>query len=355
MFPMHIRTAWDYYFPFYNSETFTSRQSFTETSVTVSNCLFRSISSSSSHGGALYCTSAFYFIVKSSSFFSCRTSSGYGGAIYFSNTNNGQSILYEVCGYDCFTTYTNPYYQFAYIQVNYAASRKNYFNYSSISRCVNTNSNSWYTLYLYGGNVFCPSVNFSLNKCYYQTIYFNPYSDSNSVTCSFSFSSFADNTITQYTCICFASGGAKYEIKSCNILRNTQSSSSQGIIATWGNTNIEYSCILENNAYYIFYQGNSNYRITLSNCTADGTSNNGYLTIQKTVTKSFILALNHMSTQHCYSEYDSAGTITHIMPLSSSLKKQMLRYSCNEFFSQFSLRDFFLLTSISSALKLLPQ
>jgi hypothetical protein len=354
MFPMHARTTWDYYFPFYNSETFTSRQSFTETSVTVSNCLFRSISSSSSHGGALYCTSAFYFIVKSSSFFSCRTSSGYGGAIYFSNTNNGQSILYEVCGYDCFTTYSNPCHQFAWIQVNYAASRKNYFNYSSITRCVNTNSNSWHTLYLYGGNILCPSVNVSLNKCYGETIRCDPYSDSNSVTCSFSFSSFADNTVTQYTLLRFASGGAKYEIKSCNILRNTQGSSSEGTIATWGNTNIEYSCILENNANYIFFQASS-YTITISNCTVDRISNNGYLTIQNTVTKSFIFAFNHMSTQHCHSEYDSVGTISHIIPLSSSSKKQMLQYSCNEFFSQSSLIDFFLLTFISSTLKLLPQ
>ena len=137
---MHLRTSWDFYSLFYNSETYFSRQSLSDSSVCVSNCLFKSISSSSDHGGALFCTSATYFIVKSSSFFSCRTSGGYGGAIYFSNTNNGQSILYEVCGYDCFTTYSAPYYQFAHIQVNNAASRKNYFNYSSITRCVNTNS-----------------------------------------------------------------------------------------------------------------------------------------------------------------------------------------------------------------------
>ena len=119
--------------------------------------------------------------------------------------------------------------------------------------------------------------------------------------------------------------------------------------------NIEYSCILENNANHIFYQASSSYRITISNCTVDRTSNNGYLTIRNTVTKSFILALNHMSTQYCYSEYDSVGTISHINPPMSSSKKQMLHYSCNEYLYQSSLRDFFLLTSISSALKLLPQ
>jgi hypothetical protein len=351
MFKLHLRTSWDFYSLFYNSETYFSRQSLSDSSVCVSNCLFKSISSSG-HGGALYCTSATYFVVKSSSFFSCRTSGGYGGAIFYSN-GVGQSILHEVCGYDCFTTYSSPYSQFAHIQVNNAASRKNYFNYSSITRCVNTNSDSWDALLLYGGNTFCPSVNVSLNKCYGRTIRCYPYYDSNSVTCTFSFSSFADNIAIQHT-LFFSETGAKCEIKSCNILRNTQSTSSDGTIATWGNMNIEYSCILENNANYIFFQGSS-YTITISNCTIDRISNNGYLTMQNTVTKSFIFAFNHMSTQHCHSEFDSVGTITHIIQLSSSSKKQMLQYSCNEFFSQSSLIDFFLLASIFSTLKLLPQ
>jgi hypothetical protein len=238
--------------------------------------------------------------------------------------------------------------------VNNAASRKNYFNFSSITRCVNTNSNSWHILYLYGGNTFCPSINESLNKCYGTVIRCDPYIDSNPVTCSFSFSSFADNTAIQFILL-HLDTNAKYEIKSCNILRNTQVSSSYGTIYTNGNTKIEDSCILENNANYIFYQRSSSYTITISSCTVDRISNNGYLTIQNTVTKSFIFALNHMSTQHCHSEYDSFGTISHIIPLSSSSKKQMLHYSCNEFFTQSSLRDFLLLAPIFSVLKLLPQ
>jgi hypothetical protein len=194
VFKMHLRTSWDLYSLFYNSETYSSRQTLSDSNVYVSNCLFKSISSSSS-GDALCCTSATYFIVKSSSFFSCRTSGGYGGAIYYSNSA-GQSIFYEVCG---FTTHSTPYHQFAHIQVNNAALRKNYFNYSSVSRCVNTNSNAWYTLFLYSGNTFCPSINVSLNKCYGRPVRCDPYSDSNSVTCSFLFSSFADNTVSQYT------------------------------------------------------------------------------------------------------------------------------------------------------------
>jgi uncharacterized protein YgiB involved in biofilm formation len=82
------------------------------------------------------------------------------------------------------------------------------------------------------------------------------------------------------------------------------------------------SCILENNANTIFYQASS-YTITVSNCTVDRTSNNGCLTIQNTATKSFIFALNHMSTQNCHSEYDSAVTPTLFIQSPSSSKKRI--------------------------------
>jgi hypothetical protein len=220
---LYFRTAWNDYFPAtsttnLNSQTPTSRQTPSNTGVHVSNCLFGSISSSSA-GGALYCSST-YFLVEFSSFISCKTSN-YGGAIYFTNSG-GQSVLYEICGYDCCSTHSNvPCYQIVYIYVKDAISSKNYINYSSISRCVSEHSNSWYTLCLCYGTILCPSVNLSLNKCYYQSIYFLPSSHSSSVTCSFTYSSFSDNILTGYTLFCLCRTGAKYEIKSCNVLRNT--------------------------------------------------------------------------------------------------------------------------------------
>jgi hypothetical protein len=161
--------------------------------------------------------------------------------------------------------------------------------------------------------------------------YCNPFSDLNSVTCSLTYSSFTDNIATGYNCIYLSRGSTKYEIKSCNILRNTQVTlDSYGTISTWGNLMIESSCILGNNANTILYQGSSSYTITLSNCTVDKTTNNGYLTTQNTVTKSFILALNHMSTRNCHSEYDSAGYLTPNIETPSSSKKLKLYYSCEK-------------------------
>jgi hypothetical protein len=347
-FPLYIRTAWNDFFPgaytnTYNSKTYTSVQTLSGTGAYVSNCLFISITSTS-NGGALLGNSVTYLLVESSSFFSCKTSS-YAGAICFSN-NGGQCVLHKVCGYGCCTTSYNNV-QFAYILVNNAASSKNCVNYSSIARCVNEISGSWYSLEQHYGKVCCPSVNSSMNKCYGRAgIYCCPISDSNSFTCSLTYCSFVDNTATEYTCIHIGTSGAKYEIKSCNILRNTQGTlDSEGTIYTRGNLMIDDSCILQNIATYIFRQGSSS-TITLSNCTVDSTSNNGYMTTKNTVTKNFILALNHMSTRNCHSEYDSAGTLIPIIHSPSSSKRQIVCYTGDKFFHHLQPRDFFSLIGI---------
>jgi hypothetical protein len=312
---IYSRTAWEDYYPSTNkttlsSQTYTSRQNPSGAGVYVLDCLFRDITYPYGGGGALRCYGSVpYFLVESTTFLSCKTGGGYlGGAIFFSNSDNGQSVLHKVCGYDCCA---GGSFQFAFISVSKSASCKNYVNYSSTVRCVKSDADS--TLRLGSGKICCSSVNSSLNKCYQ----YSGIDCLNSVICSLAYSSFADNDADKSVCLLIDTG-AKCEIKSCNILRNTQSSlSSKGTICTYGNLNIEHSCILENTADYIFYQYSSYYystTVTLSYCTVDKTTNNGNLTIQSTVTKSFILELNHMSTQSCHSEYDSFGNITAITP-----------------------------------------
>ena len=125
-----------------------------------------------------------------------------------------------------------------------------------------------------------------------------PSNDSNSVTCSFSYSSITDNTASGHICIWFKRNGPKYEMKHCNILRNKEVPGSNGIFYVSGNCMIKDCYILENTATYIFNVWSS-YTIILSNCTVDKTANNGRLTIQNIVTKSFVQGLNRMS--NCYS------------------------------------------------------
>jgi hypothetical protein len=337
----HSRTAWNDFFTGtptnLNSQTFYNRQSRSDSSLYVSNCLFTSISSTS-NGGALSSTSSTYFLVESTSFFSCKTSGSWGGAICYNS--DGQCVLHKVCGYDCSS---NPYHQFSYINVENVASYMNYVNYSSISRCVNENSNSQFTMALVDGKVCCTSINLSLNKCNRQSgVGCNPFTDSNSVTCSFTYSSYTDNIAAGYTCIYFTNGGAIFEMKSCNILRNTQGTlGTEGTVFTSGILTIQDSCILGNKATNIFYG-----KITISNCTVDSTSNNGYLTIQNTVTKGFILALNHISTRNCHSGYDSAGTLTPNIQTPSSSNKQIHCYTHVKCFNHPQIRDFFSFHSI---------
>jgi hypothetical protein len=327
---INTKTAWLSYFTgnpaLQQQKEYRIRQKPSDTNVYVLNCLFKSITSTSD-GGALYCSSVTYLLIESSSFFSCNTSSSYGGAICFANAGSSQCVLHEVCGYDCCTIGGN-HGQFAYITVSSSASSKNYVNYSSISRCVNEVSGSHFMLYLNSGKICCPSVNMSMNKCYYRTgIQCEPYLDSSSVTGSLTYSSFTDNNSTGYTVSMLWRTGAKFEMKCCNFLRNTQVVfSGPGTISTSGYVSVIDSCFLENKAKYIFYTYYSSTLVTISNCTIDSVSYYGSFAIQSTVTKSFIHSLNHMSTQNCHSEYDSVGTLTPNIQQSS--KKQKLYFSC---------------------------
>jgi hypothetical protein len=346
----YFRTAWNDHFPGtnspnYNSQTYTSRQNPSVTSVYVSNCLFGSITSSSDGGALYFYNLVTHFLVESSSFFFCKTSASYA-AIYFSNTG-GQSVLYEVCAYDCCTT-GDGNYQFARIDVGKVATNKNYANYSSISRCVNGISSSWHILGLWYGKTFFPSVNLSLNKCgYSSTIGSWPTIDSNYVTSSLTYSSFADNNAVTAGCIRLNSGGSKSEIKCCNILRNTQNSLDlDGTIFSSEKLTISDSCILENIANRIFHQHSSSYTTTLSNCTVDKATNNRNLIIKSTVTKSFIHTLNHLSSQNCPAEYDSAGYLSPIIQNPSPSKKQINCCTCGNFILQLRLTDIFSLISI---------
>jgi hypothetical protein len=346
----HFRTAWNDYFTGNATSTlsnaYETRETPSVTGVYVLNSLFKSITSTS-NGGALYCSSSVkYLLIESTSFFTCKTSSG-GGAIYFSNTGNGQCVLYKVCGNDCCTTSTSDY-QFSYIYVQNIPSSKNYISYSSVSRCVNENSGSEYTMRNNYGKIYFPSINVSMNKCYCRSgIYCYPDSESNSITCSITYSTFADNNATGHSCLRLNSNGLKYEIKSCNIIRNTQVSlDTGGTINADANVTIDGSCILENKATYNFFIPSSSYTITLSNCTVDSTSSNRNIIIQNTVTKSFILALNHMSTRNCNSEYDSVGTLTPIASHFSPSNEQMHCRSCGRHFYQFSPQAFPLLISL---------
>jgi hypothetical protein len=355
VFILRVRTAWEDYFPgsspsqTYATTKYTTTQSSSSTNVFVLNCLFIGCTSTS-NGGALFCSSSVQrLLIESTSFFSCSTSNNYGGAIFFQNTNSGESVLYKVCSNDCCSTYTSSSYgQFAYIYMQNSASSKNYIDYSSISRCVNHNTNSHHLFVLGYGKVYCPSINVSMNKCYSRSGIFCPATaDSNIITCIILYSSFTDNIAIAYTCFSQDRTATKAEMKCCNILRNTQGSpNSEGTIRFDGHSTVKDSCILMNDATYTFW-AYSSYVITVFNCTVDSTSHYNSLVLTNTVTKSFIHALNHLSTQNCASEYDSAGTLTIIGTPTKKIFRHTCNYNCHSRISDlFSLTYLFMVTFI---------
>jgi hypothetical protein len=345
MFLLNSKTEWNDYFPIispsqtYGSSLYTTKQSPSGPNVYVSNCLF-SRCTSTSNGGAFSCTSVKCLLIESSSFFTCSTSDRFGGVIY--TTGVSECILYKVCGSDCLSTFSSSSSysggQFAQIYTNNVASDKNYFNYSSVVRCVNEIMRSYHVLDLKYGNICCPSINVSVNRCSTQpVIWCVSYKNLNYVTCSLTYSSFADNNATLHNCFYIGSSSEIYEIKSCNILRNTQVVPDQrGIILTCGSLTIKDSCILENRANRIFYTTSSSYTITLSNCTVDTVTQS--VTLINTVTKSFIHALKHMSTQNCHSGYDSVGSQTAVPP---PKEKTLYCHTCKIIYYRARISDFF--------------
>jgi hypothetical protein len=295
--------------------------------VYVHDCVFRSCTNTG-NGGALYCSgSVIKLLVEQSSFISCRTSSSNGGGIFFQNTNNGECVLCRVCGFDCLTTTSGSRGQFARINTKI----KNNVNDSSFTHSYNTNSSTQNTLRLECDNILCPYVNITNNECYWDTaIEFFPKVITGTVTCCISYSSIVNNTARSYGIIVHQNSGSQV-IDTCNILKNNQGGTSDGIIYTNANLHIKDCCILGNGeGKVVFCQHSSSCIITISNCTIDDDIKSGRtygsVTINKTIQFAFIHALSHIATQSCDSYFDSYGTLT-AKPIVPS-KKSLCLMSC---------------------------
>jgi hypothetical protein len=305
----------------YSGPEYTTTISLTTENVYVHDSVFRSCSSSA-NGGALSCSSSVIrLLVEHSSFISCKTSSGYGGGIYFKSTTTGQCVLNRICGYDCIKSNTgNIRGIFAYIYMSKDLNYKNHVNDSSITQSINKNMDSIFPLALEYGNVLCPSDNFTNNFCNrYPSVGCYPTGGTTSVTFSLSYSSVVNNTADGnygWGCIHIigSDSNPSYIIDTCNVINNKITTESYGIIQMNANSFIKNSCILGNAiGKRVFSIGSG--KLTLSNCTIDDdifTSGRytGSVTVDKTIKSTFINGLSHIVTQKCDSYFDSFGTLT---------------------------------------------
>jgi hypothetical protein len=177
-----------------------------------------------------------------------------------------------------------------------------------------------FSLRLHYGTILCSSANLTNNECYrHPAFYCYPTASSASDTCCVSYSTIVNNIANGgYGCIWLNNGASTHFFDTCNVLNNkqTDASNSIGTIRVNANLLIKNSCILGNNEYNkVFSETYSSGKITLSNCTIDDDifSNGRYtgsLTISKSIGKSFINALSHISTRNCDSYFDSFGTLS---------------------------------------------
>jgi hypothetical protein len=323
----------------YKNTKYTGQITPTDQNVYVHDCVFQSCSSSSD-GGAISCGNTVYkLLVEQTSFISCKTSSSNGGAIYFNSQTNGECILSRICGFDCSSTYSDSYGQFSNTYTKNDVAYKNYINDSSITRSSNWKKGSYETLRLQYGNILCPSTNLTNNMCYYYTALLCWLTKGTgspvSVTFCISYSSIINNTNSGgYGVFYHDNSVTSHCIDTCNIINNKQNISSYGAIIASGNLFIKDSCILGNNENdKVFYVSSSSSKITISNCTIDDDifTNGRYagsVTIIKTITKTFINALSHISTHLCDSYFDSYGTLSAKPNVPSQISRCLLSCNC---------------------------
>ena len=296
-----------------NARIKTSQNFSSSTNIYVFGCEFVECSSSSSAGGAIRVSSSSStkMLVEKSTFYRCKTTGYYSGAISFGT--EGNCVLSEICSFECCTT-TDHQFQFAKIWCTNSKEYINRLNDSTISRSINDNSGTSFDPY--HGVVTLTNNNFSLNNCKFRPCcWLDPTEET---TFTYCYNTDSNNTAELWQITVFVNYNGGFEIKFCNIIKNEilNRTAEGGIIYTNRNLTIRDSCILENKATCILYEDSySRYRytITVSNCTLDEDfelKKESYVTITNKAKSSFIHALNHLSTGNCEAKYDVVGSLT---------------------------------------------
>ena len=268
---------------------YTNQQNVTVGSLHVYSCFFDNCSASS--GAAILVSASTKLLVEETTFSSCQASEQ-GSALYF--YNSGSCILSKVCGYKC---KSNGDGQFSYVSLSNVLDDNNSMIDCSISGI--DNPSYYYGIYLCYGSIKIYSTNSSNNICYDKTsLFLIPVSSSDPSCCSVSFSCFANNIAKGCILIQFESGNA-YEMKSCNVVKNSQSSNSWGVIYSYKNLNIYDSCVVENDATYSLYANGGS--INVYNCTFDKLTQ-GSVVIKSGAERTFVNQLFFIKTANCEAE-----------------------------------------------------
>lgn len=224
-------------------------------------------------------------------FYNCHNTDN-GGAIYYNG--NGAIIQHRFCTINSYITGGVGLHSYTKLVEN--SQKQNHIIECSISNCIGEEGN--HLIFFQNGNCGISSSNISRN-----TVYRCPGFVVSSPTgdCVFNYSTFEKNTANGWVCQEFdPTTTAKYHELFCNIVDNTEKSSTWGIITTFAELIIENCTILgppENGVtIYIASRG----KLTIKNCNVDkyysvyGTNNAFNI-----ITTDELNPLSHLSTQKC--------------------------------------------------------
>ena len=283
----------------------TSRFSVTSGTVYVFNSFFVHVEYLSGSGGAISFTSSSdssILLVEETTFLSCRSSSR-GGGIYF--YDKGSAVLNKVCSFNCSSTGGNGNFYY-----NYVTDTKNYKNEIHLSTVSFTTTQQHGGINIRYGTIQISKTNESFNYGSIDSAYrIQPSGSAGELTGTVSFSTFYNNTATNYRCLNFGTctNRIQYKMFSCNVIKNTHhtSSQSEGVIICWESTTIEGTCIIQNSGGTVLCNYYSDRIVTISNCTTDfGSQTSGSITIKSVPTTTFIHSLSHLSTAKCEALYE---------------------------------------------------
>jgi hypothetical protein len=260
-------------------------------------------------GGAFYCRDVIKrLLIEQSSFVSCKSGNN-GGGIYFYNPWGSESVLSNICVFNCTSTYNSGLIiagQSVYIDSDRI---RNHVNDSSVAHSLKESEYAGRILNLEDGSILCFSVNLTNNEVYIcSALFCNP---SSSYEFNMLYGLIANNTANLgYTCIWFGISGTFYFMDACNILNNDQTSYNYAAIRSVRDSFIKDSCIIGNNkGKKVFYTDYETTTLTLFNCTIDddivsNTRYSGSGTINITIEGTFGNELPHIETLSCDSYID---------------------------------------------------
>ena len=267
-------------------------------------------------GGAICYENLFgQILIEFSTFKNCSTKGFVGGAIY---TNGCDSVIYCVCGNNC---YTSSWGQFLYTTSNKNFPEKlNYVNSSSVF-CSKPINNGNAPIYLEFCKQICSSVNVSYNHVKsYSALYF----DEGSYTTYIKYCSINSNIASDSYCIFLASSSYdnEYEIDTCNIINNdvrNGTSENNAVITCSKNTVIRNCCIIGNIVSDILsnkiFHADTKIGILLNDSCVEGSlqdisESNNVITDKN---EFFLNNLRFTATdEYCYAGIDKVGDLTPI-------------------------------------------